>query len=559
MSRADGGGRGRWRTAPLRIRLLLCTFGLLAGVCVVVGAITLLLLRGFLLHQLDGQLTAAGYRAVALSHRGSGEHLGHDRDGDDHDGVDGNGDDHQGADHDGADHDGTGPGFLGAPGQTVGTLGGQVSGGRAFDGTGFGVIDQDGGVSPADPKDLAALAAVPIDGHPVTVTLGVLGAYRVIGLHGSGGGTVLTGLPLDPVSSVLSRLLVIELVVAGAGSVVAGAAATVIVRVTLRPLERVAATARRVAELPLDRGEVELPDRIPRRDTDPRTEVGQVGAGLNRMLEHIGSALAARQASETRLRRFLADASHELRTPLAAIRGYAELAGRSAPEIPPDTAFALRRVASQTERMSSLIEDMFLLARLDSGRPLLADPVELSQLLVDGMSDAHAAGPDHHWRLRLPDQAVTVTGDPTRLAQVLANLLANARVHTPPGTTVTAELDTDSADAVLRVSDDGPGVPPELLPHVFSRFARGEVSRSRTAGSSTAGSTGLGLAIAHAVVAAHGGVLGVRSGPGHTAFTVRLPRRPSTGPTTPTFLRAAPTCQRRTSTSTGALSGDTAT
>jgi two-component system OmpR family sensor kinase len=305
-----------------------------------------------------------------------------------------------------------------------------------------------------------------------------------------------------------------------------------------------------VAELPLDRGEVALPERVPHRDTDPRTEVGQVGAGLNRMLEHIGAALAARQASETRLRQFLADASHELRTPLAAIRGYAELAGRSAPEIPSDTAFALRRVASQTERMSSLIEDMFLLARLDSGRPLVADPVELSQLLVDGVSDAHAAGPDHHWRLRLPDQAVTVTGDPIRLAQVLANLLANARVHTPPGTTVTAELDADSTHAVLQVSDDGPGVPPELLPHVFARFARGEASRSRATGS-----TGLGLAIAHAVVTAHGGALGVHSGPGHTAFTVRLPRLPA--PTA--FLRATPTCPSRTSTNTGALLGDTAT
>jgi two-component system OmpR family sensor kinase len=299
----------------------------------------------------------------------------------------------------------------------------------------------------------------------------------------------------------------------------AGAAATMIVRITLRPLARVAVTAGRVAELPLDRGEVALAERVPEQDTDPRTEVGQVGAALNRMLEHVSGALEARHASETQLRQFLADASHELRTPLAAIRGYAELARRAGPDIPEDTAQALRRVSSQTERMTSLVEDMFLLARLDAGRPLAADPVDLTQLVVDSISDAHAAGPEHRWKLRIPDEAVTVTGDATRLAQVLANLLTNARVHTPPGTSVTAGLDTTPSRVILSVSDNGPGIPRALLPHVFGRFARGDTSRSRAAGS-----TGLGLAIAHAVTTAHGGTLRVDSVPGRTTFMVALPK-----------------------------------
>jgi two-component system OmpR family sensor kinase len=339
---------------------------------------------------------------------------------------------------------------------------------------------------------------------------------------------LVTGLPLDEVHTTLVRLGWIELVVAAIGLIVAGAASTLIVRVTMRPLQRVAATAGRVAELRLDRGEVALAERVAPADTDPRTEVGQVGAALNRMLEHVASALEARQASETQLRQFLADASHELRTPLAAIRGYAELTRRSSEHVPPDVAHALSRVSSQAERMTSLVEDMLLLARLDAGRPLVREPVDVSQLVVDAVSDAHAAGPGHHWTLQLPDEAVTVPGDATRLSQVLSNLLANARVHTPPGTTVRAELTGGPAEAALRVVDDGPGIPPGLLPHVFGRFARGDSSRSRAAGS-----TGLGLAIAHAVVVAHGGQIGVQSVPGHTVFTVRLPTNGAPGITTP--------------------------
>jgi two-component system OmpR family sensor kinase len=321
------------------------------------------------------------------------------------------------------------------------------------------------------------------------------------------------------VENTVWRLIGVEVAVTTGGLVLAGLVGTAIVRLSLRPLRRVAATAGRVAELPLARGEVSLSERVPEADTDVRTEVGQVGAALNRMLDHVGDALAVRQASETRVRQFVADASHELRTPLAAIRGYAELTRRSRAAMPGDVAHAMDRVESASARMGTLVDDLLLLARLDSGRPLAQDRVELSGLVVEAVNDAHAAGPEHRWRLDLPEAAVTVPGDAARLHQVLANLLANARTHTPAGTAVTIGLATTSDGwATISVVDDGPGIPPGLLPDVFERFARGDSSRSRAAGS-----TGLGLAIVAAVVEAHRGRVDVTSRPGRTEFVVRLP------------------------------------
>jgi two-component system OmpR family sensor kinase len=280
----------------------------------------------------------------------------------------------------------------------------------------------------------------------------------------------------------------------------------------------VAATAARVAELPLDRGEVALSVRVPDADLDPRTEVGQVAGVLNRMLEHVAGALAARQASETRVRRFVADASHELRTPLAAIRGYAEL-GLRGRLLRSEVEQALARVQSESDRMTVLVQELLLLARLDYGRAPLREPVDLTRLTAEAVADARVAGPRHRWRLELTAEPVTVSGDGAELQQVLANLLSNARVHTPAGTTVTARLaSVEGGGAVLTVLDDGPGIPPEVLPLVFGRFVRGDRSRARTAGS-----TGLGLSIVEAVVEAHGGSVEVSSRPGRTAFTVSLP------------------------------------
>jgi two-component system OmpR family sensor kinase len=237
------------------------------------------------------------------------------------------------------------------------------------------------------------------------------------------------------------------------------------------------------------------------------------------MLGHIANALAVRHASEMRVRKFVADASHELRTPLAAIRGYAELTRRSGDKVPPDIARAMDRVESESIRMTALVEDLLLLARLDAGRPLRRQPVDMTQLAVDSVSDAHVAGPDHKWRITVPDIPVIIPGDEPRLRQVLANLLANARTHTPAGTTVVVAIaEAGDHEVQLSVTDDGPGIPPQLLPEVFERFARGDSSRSRAAGS-----TGLGLSIVAAVVSAHRGNVMVTSRPGHTEFAVRLP------------------------------------
>jgi two-component system OmpR family sensor kinase len=392
-----------------------------------------------------------------------------------------------------------------------------------------GQIVQSGGYSESYDKILTTpaqntvLAAVPMDRHEHTVTLPGLGDYRVMAAPAPYDTKLVTGLPLKDVNSALIHLDITEICVAIAGLIAVGLVGESIIRRTLRPLRRVAAIATRVSEMELDRGEVALSVRVPARDTDPRTEVGQVGASLNRMLGHVSAALTARQASEVRVRKFVADASHELRTPLAAIRGYAELTRRvSDGALPDDVAYAMRRVESESARMTTLVEDLLLLARLDAGRPLDHSPVDLSRLVVDVVSDAHVAGGEHEWNLDLPEDQVSVLGDEPRLHQVIANLLANARAHTPAGTKVTLALTAvPDGGARITVVDNGPGISKVLLPDVFERFARGDSSRSRAAGS-----TGLGLAIVAAVVEAHGGTVAVASRPGETAFTVTLPGAP---------------------------------
>ena len=332
------------------------------------------------------------------------------------------------------------------------------------------------------------------------------------------GVSLLIGLPLSEVQAIVLRLTLLIAVIGILGVAAAAIAGAVVVRLALRPLERVASTATRVAELPLDRGEVALAERVPAQDADPGTEVGQVGAALNTLLEHVASALTARQASENKVRTFVADASHELRTPLASIRGYAELTRRGRHELPDDVVHAIGRVESESVRMTALVEDLLLLARLDEGAAIEGATVDLTRLVIDALSDARAAGPDHIWQLELPDEAVQVHGDQPRLHQVVANLLANARTHTPAGTVVTAALIRGDGWVTIEVRDTGPGIDPALTPTIFERFVRGDGSRSRAAGS-----TGLGLAIVTAVVEAHGGRAEVESAPGSTVFRIILP------------------------------------
>jgi len=488
----------RWLAGwTLRRRLIAGLLALFTLAAAGVGIATTAALRPFLLNRLDQQLTAAG---AALS-----------------------------ASNTPADNPGDGQGPANGPpdtpvmaGQAVNTFGVCIDRGEV---TKTGVLTSyEGNVSPANlsEADLAAISRLR-PGQPTSVELSKLGDYQLIatpaGPPGSGGLTV-TGLPLSGVESTIRTLELIEVAVFGAALLFIAVAGTGWIRLSLRPLRKVTATAAEVTRMPLASGEVTLPHRVP--DADPRTEVGQLGEAFNRMLGHVEEALGERQASEARLRQFIADASHELRTPLSGIRGYTELALRGEATLDPDLRHALSRVDSESARMSSLVDDLLLLARLDAGRPLAHEPVDLTRLAIDVTNDARVAGPQHRWVLDLPDEPVAVTGDEHRLHQVLANLLTNARAHTPAGTTVTVRLIPagagESGEVELTVSDDGPGIPAQLQAGVWERFARGDSARSRKAGS-----TGLGLAIVAAVVAAHHGRVSLASRPGKTTFRIWLP------------------------------------
>ena len=250
---------------------------------------------------------------------------------------------------------------------------------------------------------------------------------------------------------------------------------------------------------------------------DEKTEIGRLGETLNTMLGQIESALQASEASELKLRRFVADASHELRTPVAAVRAYAELLSRGAAEQPDDLERTVLGVQQASERMSALVEELFLLAHLDEGRPLAQEPVDLETVVVQAIEVARALEPDRP--LNVETRHTVVVGDRSRLRQLVDNLLANVRAHTPPAAPVRISLTHAGTDAVLRVSDSGPGIDPVSLPHVFERFYRAESSHARPGGGS-----GLGLAIVAALAEAHGGSATVTSEPEKGAtFTIRLP------------------------------------
>ena len=468
----------------LRARLITGLLVLLVVTCAAVGLATAAALRHFLVDRLDQQLADTGGRyAASLEHPG------------------------QAGDH--AD----------TRAQTPGTFGARLSGGRV---TAAGVVTGDGDVrislTADEQQDLAALKP---GGPACTERLhGLGGPYRLRAVAGRDGDVLVTGLPAYQVEETVERLITLELTVFTVAVAAAGVAGALLVRWSLRPLERVVATAERVGALPLASGAVTLAERVP--DDDPRTEVGRVGAALNRMLGHVGAALERRHAVEERLRAFAADASHELRTPVATVRGHAELALRHPGPVPEPVHHSLERIDAEARRMGAIVEDLLLLARLDAGRPLADDEVDLTRIALDGVADARAAGPDHRWRLELPEEPVLVRGDAGRLRQVADNLLANARTHTPPGTEVTLRLERAPGEVRLTVADSGPGIPPELADRVFERFVRGDRARSRSTGS-----TGLGLAIVRAVAEAHGGAVGLAGGPGRTVFTVRLPVGPA--------------------------------
>lgn len=460
---------------------LLLTILLLAG-CAAVGAATTVAVQHFLTGRLDQQLSLAGNRyALSLEHN---------------------------------DHDADNSPETATVGQTVGTLGARLLNGQV---TAIGVVAAEADDPVVIPEAVGALLTrAATNGSVQTLDLPGLGGYRILVTAGRDGDVLVTGLPLRPVQETLHVVILTELTVFVAVGVVMGFIGGFAVRRALRPLERVASTALRVSELPLSSGDVNLHERV--QESDEYTEVGQVGAAVNHMLGQIEVALNERQASEDRLRQFIADASHELRTPLAIVRSHAELIDLELTDAAGPVRDSLASIDSGTRRMGRLVDDLLLLARLDSGLPLRQDPVDLTRVVLESVADARIAGTDHSWALDLAQEPIVVSGDEGRLGQVVINLLANSRLHTPPGTNVTVSLSSDAESVDLVVTDDGPGIPSDLLPHVTSRFVRGSGGRSTSMGSS-----GLGLSIVVGVVAAHGGRLEVHSEPGRTQVRVALP------------------------------------
>jgi two-component system OmpR family sensor kinase len=332
----------------------------------------------------------------------------------------------------------------------------------------------------------------------------------------AGGPTRIAAVPLTESEQLLHRLLRIEGLVIAAILAALGALAWWLVRIGLRPLDRMGVTAGQIAG-------GDLSHRVD--EISPKTEVGRLGVALNQMLDRLERAFAERQASEDRLRRFLADASHELRTPLASIRGYAELFRIGAARDPENTEKAMTRIEAEAARMGVLVEDLLTLARLDEVRDDIRADVDVSRIAGDAVDDARATAPDRDIDLIVEPHAV-VSGDPHQLRQVLANLLRNALVHTPAGTAVEVHVERSADMIVLQVRDHGPGLPVDDADALFDRFWRAEAGRGR----GKAGA-GLGLAIVAGIVGAHGGAVGAENAPGGGArFTVRLPAKPRVEP-----------------------------
>ncbi|MGH9278572.1 MAG: sensor histidine kinase [Acidimicrobiales bacterium] len=380
----------------------------------------------------------------------------------------------------------------------------------APDGTWAGTLEADGTLKPR----FTPLAPGPdlqpehLDGRFHTVNnVNGTGRLRIVARPALDGQLWVFAIPLRDVNLTLGRLVAIEVLATIAILAAVGLVARFLVRRGLRPLEDIGETA----------GAIAAGDLSQRVDVaDEQTEVGQLGMALNTMLGQIEMAFDAQHESENRLRRFVADASHELRTPLTSIRGYAELFRRGASERPDDLAKSMRRIEEEATRMGVLVDDLLLLARLDQGRPLAREPVDLARLASDAVDDARAV--DASRVITLDATAgTTVDGDDAGLRQVIANLLSNTRQHTPAGTPVHVTVRTDDGVAVLEVADEGPGLTAEQASRVFERFYRADEARS-------GGGTGLGLAIVAAVTEAHGGTATVASSPGQGArFSVRLP------------------------------------
>jgi two-component system, OmpR family, sensor histidine kinase TrcS len=483
-----------WRPRTLRQQLVLGVSTVVTIVLVIVGVVSVLSLRNYVNAMNDVEVadsldalshSFAKYRQGDSAHHGSSD-IGH--------------------------------ALLGFTGQNAENVIAVLHNGHAV---GSAIFFEDD-PRPAPPDVVAAIEATSWrDGLPRTITLASLGSFRVDSESAGGDYRLVVGVPLNLANRTVMRRIVTVAVFLVAVLLVTAVLTTSVVRYALRPLRRVAATAAEVAGMPLSDDEHRITARVQPNDTDPDTEVGIVGHTLNRLLDNVDSALAHRAESDRRMRQFIADASHELRTPLAAIQGYAELTRQDSSALPPTTEHALARIESEARRMTSLVDELLLLSRLNEGEDLRTEEVDLGDVVIDAVNDAAVAAPTHHWVTDLPDEPVWVRGDRDRLHQLVSNLLSNGWVHTPPGVTVTTaitheRIGADGSYAELTVVNDGPDIDPDLLPHLFERFMRADKSRSDGSGN------GLGLAIVASIVNAHQGSVTAESADGQTVFRVRL-------------------------------------
>jgi two-component system, OmpR family, sensor kinase len=469
----------RW---SLRVRLVAGTVALVAIGLLIANVAAVSLLRSYLMDRLDSQLMAFSWEDLGETAWRSGQ--------------------------------GFGPGFGQLPSRYVVTL--LDPEGRAV--RQFRTADQ----APPSVPQLDLSRARDAQGEFLTLDAeDGPGRYRaVVHVWPNGGGSIVIALSMDDLEATVRRLGLIVAVVSLVVLALIAALGLLVVRLGLRPLGEIERTAGAIAD-------GDLSQRV--RNEDDRTEVGRLGRSLNAMLAQIENAFAQRTASEDRLRRFVADASHELRTPLTSIRGYAELYRQGAATSGEDVPRLFGRIESEATRMSSMVDDLLVLARLDQQRPLERRPVDVAELAADAVTDARAVQPQRPLDFATSGEGpFAVLGDEARLRQVYGNLLTNALEHTPDSVPVHVSVSRNGSDeVVVEVADEGPGLEREVAARVFERFFRADPSRSRTGGDGTGTGTGLGLSIVAAIAAAHGGHAEVKTAPGRGArFRVVLPTAP---------------------------------
>ncbi|MFV0494724.1 sensor histidine kinase [Mycobacterium sp.] len=512
----------RWFPRTLRRQLLLGVLTVVTTVLVAVGFISVFTLRGYVTAMSDAEVAESMH---AFNHAYA-RYLNNQRT---------------------PGHTGTEPvsaALLEFTGQTPGNLIAVLRDGKVVASAVFSEDDP----QPAPEDVVRAIEARSWTETPSRIEkLGGLGPHQV-NSRMAGPDRLVVGVSLNIADRIIARKQLASAVLIATAMVITAGLTTWVVGYALRPLRRVAATAAEVAAMPLADEDHRIRVRVRPEDTDPDNEVGIVGHTLNTLLDNVEGALAYRVESDVRMRQFLTDASHELRTPLAAIQGYAELTRQDSSDLPPTTEYALARIESEAQRMASLVDELLLLSRLGEGQDLQTEQLDFAELVLNAVNDAAVAAPTHRWVRNLPDEPVLVSGDRARLHQLVSNLLTNARVHTPPNVTVTTEITAHPAGSAhrgdgseglrgpyvdLTVTNNGPDIDPDVLPHLFERFVRADKARSTRSGH------GLGLAIVNSIVKAHDGTVSAESARGLTVFRVRLPMvQPAANPVRPAGPRA---------------------